>query len=228
MGELPSLAAMDAAFPAWVGLAFALLVLEAGVAAHALYRPASWTAGRWPVVIAPTIWTFALFLASYRAHGRVPASVAAHGPTAVWPVLVGQATRGMAMAALAILFAFAWYLYFVRADLVAAYHLLRDFYLYLIAAVVLGHGLPLYVRYTRYLYTVAQESTAKIFVISGGLLALILIVGMYLFALDTSQVGAASAAVQGALGVHVTVRDLWLLTLAVALYAWHIKWMAHH
>jgi len=114
-------------------------------------------------------------------------------------------------------------------DFTASYNLLRDVYVYTMFALVFFHGFLLYVRYMHYLYTMPDYvQPIKVIAASGGLGVLMLVVGGFLFLLDLYHFTNAPAALQPMLGLHVYARALYALTLALAAYAWHLRWIGDH
>jgi len=120
-------------------------------------------------------------------------------------------------------------LYLVNFDLVASYNLLRDVYVYTFFAMLFFHGLLLYVRYMTFLYQTPDHlQPLKVIASSLGVGLLILFLGGFLFLIDLYHLENAPAALQGTMGLHVYGRGLYLLSLALAAYAWHLRWIADH
>ncbi len=120
-------------------------------------------------------------------------------------------------------------LYLVDFDLVASYNLLRDLYIYTLVAMLFFHGLLLYVRYMSFLYqSPEQVQPLKVVASSVALGLVILIVAGFLFTLDIHRLEGAPPSQEGMLGLHVYVRSLYLLTLILAAYGWHLRWIADH
>ncbi len=111
----------------------------------------------------------------------------------------------------------------------AAYVLLKDVYAYTFA-VILIHGLVYYVRHMHWLYDEfgAADSPLKPIAASGGLAALIFIVAVIFIPMDVQGVNAAPEALRGLTGLHLYGRDLYLLSLTLGAYAWHMRWIADH
>ncbi len=125
--------------------------------------------------------------------------------------------------------AYAALLYLVQFDLTASYNLLRDIYVYTLFGMIFFHGMLLYVRYMHYLYSMPDFiQPIKVIAVSVGLGIVMLIVGGFLFLLDLYHFENAPAAIQPLLGLHVYARALYALTLALAAYAWHLRWIADH
>jgi hypothetical protein len=124
---------------------------------------------------------------------------------------------------------FGLLLYLVNFDLVASYNLLRDVYVYTFFAMLFFHGLLLYVRYVTFLYqTPDHVQPLKVMASSLGVGLIILFMGGSLFLIDLYHLENAPAAMQGIMGLHVYGRGLYLFTLVIAAYAWHLRWIADH
>ena len=124
---------------------------------------------------------------------------------------------------------YALLLYLVQFDFTASYNLLRDIYVYTLFGIVLFHGFLLYIRYMHYLYQMPDfVQPMKVISASVGMGVVILVGGGFLFLLDLYGFGNAPAALQPALGLHIYVRALYALTLALAAYAWHLRWIGDH
>ena len=124
---------------------------------------------------------------------------------------------------------FVLLLYLVNFNLVATYHLLRDVYIYTLVALLFFHGLLLYVRYMSYLYQTPEfVQPIKVVAASVGIAVVVLLVAGFLFTMDIHRLEVAPPAQEGMIGLHVYVRSLYLLTLLIAAYAWHLRWIADH
>jgi len=146
-----------------------------------------------------------------------------------WGVLsnVTAWSVGITIALNAILLALL--LYLVDFDLTASYTLLRDVYIYNAIGLLFFHGLLLYVRYMQVLYQTPDHlQPLKVVAASVGLGGVILFVGGFVFLLDWFQLVNTPPAQQGLLGLHVYTRALYALTLVIAAYAWHLRWIADH
>ncbi len=146
----------------------------------------------------------------------------------VLPQLVAQLGKGAMTVVAASVLCFVLYLYLVAFDLVAAFTLLNNIYVFTLAGAGLLHGLVTYVRYGRLLYQVKQDSWIKVLAVSGALAIVILGAAQFLMKLDIDWLYAAPAAQRGVVGLHVYGRDLYFFTLVLALYLWHARWMAQH
>jgi hypothetical protein len=120
-------------------------------------------------------------------------------------------------------------LYLTQFDFTASYTLLRDVYVYAVFGVCYFHGLLLYVRYMHYLYSMPDfVQPLKVISASVGVGVIMLVVAAFLFLLDFYHFENAATAIQPLLGLHVYVRALYALTLALGAYAWHLRWIADH
>jgi len=146
-----------------------------------------------------------------------------------WGVFSNVTTWSVGITIALNMIEFALLLYLVNFDLVASYNLLRDVYVYTFFAMLFFHGLLLYVRYVTFLdQTPDHLQPLKVVAASLGVGLIILLVGGFLFSIDVYHLENAPAAMQGMLGLHVYGRGLYLFTLAIAAYAWHLRWIADH
>jgi hypothetical protein len=74
----------------------------------------------------------------------------------------------------------------------------------------------------------ATDTPLKPIVASGGLAAVIFIVAILFIPMDVQGINAAPEALRGLTGLHLYGRDLYLLSLAIGAYAWHMRWIADH
>ena len=81
----------------------------------------------------------------------------------------------------------------------------------------------------------AQENTdtkglglLKRIAASGGIGVIIFVVVITFLPMDLQSINAASASLRGIVGLHIYGRDLYLITLALGAYAWHLRWIADH
>lgn len=146
-----------------------------------------------------------------------------------WGVLSNVAAWSIGMTLALNVIEFGLLLYLVNFDLVASYNLLRDVYVYTFFALLFFHGLLLYVRYVTFLYqTPNHVQPLKVIASSLGVGLILLFVGGFLFLIDLYHLENASTAMQGLMGLHVYGRGLYLFTLVIAAYAWHLRWIADH
>lgn len=146
-----------------------------------------------------------------------------------WGVLSNVTAWSMGITVILNMIEYGLLLYLVNFDWVASYHLLRDVYVYTFFAMLLFHGLLLYVRYVTFLYqTPHHVQPLKVVAASLGVGVLLLFVGGFLFVLDLYHLEKAPAAMQGLMGLHVYGRGLYLFTLAISAYGWHLRWIADH
>ena len=151
-----------------------------------------------------------------------------HYPRA-WGVFGRVTGLSIAIALVTNIIAFGLLLYLAEGDLIAAYNLLRDVYVYTFVGLVIFHGLLLYVRYLRYIYqTFGAPPPGKVIGASVGVGVLILLIVGFIFSIDLGQLELASAANQGISGLHTYGRALYLFTLMLAAYVWHLRWVGDH
>jgi hypothetical protein len=117
----------------------------------------------------------------------------------------------------------------VDFDLTASYMLLRDIYVYTALGLLFFHGFLLYIRYMHYLYSVPGfVQPMKVIAVSAGSGLVLLAAAGFLFLLDLYHWSSAPVAVQPIMGLHIYVRAIYALTLALTAYAWHFRWIADH
>ncbi len=224
--ELVPLLKQHRPFAILSSLGLSLLYLEEGWASYAFW-------GRLPqreaaVLIAlVTLMAFAGYLLSFFVPPLLVTDAWEH-PRA-WGILSNVTAWSMGFTIVVNVIALGLLLYLVSFDLVAAYNLLRDVYIYTLVAMLFFHGLLLYVRYMSYLYQTPEHvQPLKVVAASVGLGAIMLIVAGFLFTLDIHRLEGAPPSQEGLLGLHVYTRSLYLLTLILAAYAWHLRWIADH
>ncbi|HEX7589008.1 MAG TPA: hypothetical protein VF478_11885 [Anaerolineae bacterium] len=146
-----------------------------------------------------------------------------------WGVFINLAAWSAGIVAALNVILYALLLYLVQFDFTASYTLLRDTYVYTLFGMVLFHGFLFYIRYMHYLYQIPDfVQPMKVISASVGMGIVILLGGGFLFLLDLYGFGNAPAALQPAFGLHMYVRALYALTLALAAYAWHLRWIGEH
>ncbi len=141
-----------------------------------------------------------------------------------------QATGlGMAFVLVTHVLAFLLLLMLAGFNLDATYNVLKDVYVYTLLALLI-HGLVYYVRHMHWLYDQfgSADSPLKPIAASGGVAAMIFIVTIVFLPLDLQGINTAPEALRGLVGLNVYLRDLYLLTLALGVYAWHLRWIADH
>jgi hypothetical protein len=138
-------------------------------------------------------------------------------------------TQGLAITVMANAVAFFLLLSLAGFNLEAAYNLLKDVYVYTLVA-VLFHCLLYYVRHMHWLYDKfgGTDSPFKPIAASGGLGLVIFVAIITFLPMDLQSINAVSASLRGLVGLHVYARDLYLITLALGAYAWHLRWIAEH
>ncbi len=117
----------------------------------------------------------------------------------------------------------------VGFNLEAAPILLKDIYIYTLLA-VLFHALLYYVRQMHWLYDEfgGADSPLKPIAASGGLGAILFILIVVFLPLDLQSIQSAPAQLHAVTSLHIYVRDLYLITLALGGYLWHLRWIADH
>jgi hypothetical protein len=93
---------------------------------------------------------------------------------------------------------------------------------------VFAHLLVTYVRYGALLYAVKQDSWVKVLVTSAGLGIIICAAFVLLIGLDIAWLNGVTPEQRGLYGLHVYVRDLYFFSLVLAIYLWHVRWLADH
>ncbi len=207
-------------------LGLSLLYAEEGWAGHVFWghRPLNEALD---LIAMVTLVAFVGYLASFLIPPLLVADTWNH-PRA-WGILSNVTAWSVGITILVNAIAFGLLLYLVDFDLVATYNLLRDLYIYTLVAMLFFHGLLLYVRYMSFLYQTPEDvQPLKVVAASVGLGFIILIVAGFLFTLDIQRLDAAPPAQEGMLGLHVYARSLYLLTLILAAYGWHLRWIADH
>lgn len=112
-----------------------------------------------------------------------------------------------------------------RLDAIA--EILRSLTLYTIAAILIFHGLVIYVRYVRFLYEREMHESYKIVSFAGVSALLVLVVTLYLLQFDLGRMGGTLPDV-GWLSLHLTIRDVILLGMTIFVFAWHGTVLADH
>ncbi|MCL5951545.1 MAG: hypothetical protein M1132_07475 [Chloroflexi bacterium] len=207
-------------------LGLALLYAEEGWASYVFWPHRPFSQGVWLVVLIAAV-AFVGYLASFLIPPMLVSDTWDH-PRA-WGVLINVMAWSAGITVLVNIVIFALLLYLVNEDLVATYNLLRDIYIYTLAALLFFHGLLLYVRYMAFLYQTPDfVQPIKVVAASAGIAFVIFLVAGFLFTLDIHRLDSTPLSQQGLLGIHVYVRALYLLTLVLASYAWHLRWIADH
>lgn len=215
-------------YPFFVAVSFALAGLVAieawGVAQFAPPLPAGelWLWGIAAVLVTYAGNALAFLLTSQRVRPeKYPRPVGA---------FAAAAGQGMALTAITFVLVFLLLLKLVSFNLDLTVVLLKDIYFYALVAVALLHGLVYYVRQMHWLYEEfgGADSALKPIAASGGIGALILIITLFLLPLDLQTITNAPPELRGVTGLFIYGRDIYLITLALAAYAWHFRWIADH
>jgi hypothetical protein len=118
-------------------------------------------------------------------------------------------------------------IFLVDGSLDAIAELLRSLALYTLTVVILVHGLVVYVRYVRFLYEREMHESYKIVSFAGITAGIMMIVVLYLLQFDLGRMGGA-AVNQAWLSLHLTIRVILLLTMAIYVFMWHATVLADH
>lgn len=125
------------------------------------------------------------------------------------------------------LMALLGFVWLVWPDLVATYNLVKDVFIYMMTGVIYFHLIVAYVRYLTFLYRTKMDNTAKIMVAEVALALFTLVMGLYLLNLDVVNLATVRDPT-GLIGLHVTVRDIWMAVILIVSYGWHLKFVADH
>ena len=213
-------------FAIYSSLGLALLYAEEAWAGYSFWSARSGNEALFLIIVV-TLIAFIGYLFSFFVPPMLVAETWDH-PRA-WGVLsnVTAWSAGITIVVNGVIFVLL--LYLVNFNLVATYHLLRDVYIYTLVALLFFHGLLLYVRYMSYLYQTPEfVQPIKVVAASAGIAVVVLLVAGFLFTMDIHRLEVAPPAQEGMIGLHVYLRSLYLLTLLIAAYAWHLRWIADH
>jgi hypothetical protein len=141
--------------------------------------------------------------------------------------LSDQVLMGTVIFAVASATSLGIYLFLVWPNLVAAYNLIKDIFIYTIVGVVYYQVLVAFVRYLNFLYREKMDNAVKVMVVEAGLILLTLVLGLYLLTLDVMSL-ARVADPTGLIGLHIAVRDIWMTIIILVAYGWHLKRVADH
>ncbi len=118
-------------------------------------------------------------------------------------------------------------IFLVDGRLEAVGELLRSLALYAVVMIILYHGLTVYVRYVRYLYETEMHESYKIVSFAGVLSVIVMIVTLYLLQFDLGRMGG-NLPNQGWLALHLSIRDVLLLSMTFFVFFWHATVLADH
>jgi hypothetical protein len=141
--------------------------------------------------------------------------------------LSDQVLMGSAIFAVASAVSLGIYLFLVWPNLVAVYNLVKDLFIYTIVGIVYYQVLVAFVRYLNFLYREKMDNATKVIVFEVGLVLLTLVLGLYLLTLDILSL-ARAADPTGLIGLHISVRDIWMTIIILVAYGWHLKRVADH
>ena len=225
--SIPSFLAFDPVFALVITVALMALYLEDGVATYLLFsnrgrRSAGLLIGAAAVVTLVGYWCSFFVLRPVHAPNTGPTG------SVVWPRLVAQWPVAASVIVICSAVVYGLYLAVANLNLEAAYTLLKDLYLYTLIGAVLLHGVILYVRYAQFVYHVQQANFIKILATSGGLGALLLILTLYLLALNLRNLDHTRGKRQAILAFHLYARAMIAISIVIVIYIWHIRWLADH
>jgi hypothetical protein len=147
--------------------------------------------------------------------------------TPVLHYLIDQLALGVALVTTSSTAALLIYVYVVWPNLISVYHLIKDLFIYLATAIIYFQGLVAFVRYLQYLYVVKMHSAVKVIAVEVSLVLVTLVMGLYLVTADALSL-ARTPDPTGIVGLHITVRAIWLAVLVIVALGWHLKWVADH
>jgi hypothetical protein len=225
---VPPFLQFDPGFAVGVALAFALVYAEEGMATAVLFgrgASPSWTR---VVILAATGLTFIGYFLSFVTLAGVRAGNDHLRAAIVWPHLFSQWPIASLVVFLTTAVVYVLYLRLAEGNPVAAYTLLKDLYLYALVGAGLTHGLVLYVRYAQIVYMLHQDNFLKVLAVSGGIAVMLLVLTLYLLALNLRTLERVPESLRGAWGLHIYGRAILVITLVLLVYGWHARWMADH
>lgn len=212
-----------------VSAGFALLHAELAWFARAVSLPPGGVAGTdWAWIAAVGTIALAGYLLSFAPATAFAAPGAERQGSLVLPELTAQLGRSAGIVVVAAAACLVLSLYLAGFDPTTAYSVWNNTYVITLAGTAYLHGVVAYVRYGALLYSVRQDSWAKVMIASGGIGVLLFGSFVYLHSLNLGWLGATAPALHGLVGLHVFVRDLFFFTLALGIWLWHGRWMANH
>ncbi len=118
-------------------------------------------------------------------------------------------------------------IFVVKGDLGAIGEMIRSLTLYTLAVCVITQGSAIFVRYVQYLYEREMHQSYKIVTIAGITGVALIAITLYLLPFDLNQIGLNTPN-NGLLSLHLSIRDVWLLSCALVSFFWHISVIADH
>ena len=224
----PPLPGKHSGFTTFAALAFALLYTETGV--YSAYMAGrSLSPDTWLLLVAGFLLVGGGFGASWLLPGRQEAFPEGEfkDATPVLNYLIRQLSTGVALMALTTAATLVIYVYLSWPHLTVIANLLKDLFIYLMIGILYYQVVLVFVRYLNFLYKVKMDNALKVMVTEGVLALLTLVLGLYLLSLDVLRLSATPDPL-GLVGLHVTVRAIWVVVIIVAAYGWHFKWVADH
>jgi hypothetical protein len=225
---VPPFLRVDPGFAVGIALAFALVYAEEGIATAVLFGRGISPRRTGGVILAAALLTFFGYYLSFVALVGVRAGNDHLRAAIVWPHLFGQWPIAGLIILLTTAAVYALYLSLAGRNLVAAYTLLKDLYVYVLMGAVLTHGMVLYVRYGQVVYQLHQDNFVKVLAVSGGVGATLVVLALYLLVLNLRTLERVPDRLRGVWGLHIYGRAVLLITLTLLIYAWHARWMADH
>lgn len=210
-----------------MSIGFALIYAELAAFMHATVHALP-DGEAWTLIAAVYVIALAGHFGSFVPTRAYIVPESARQGSLILPELTSQLGRSIGIVLVTALACVGLTLYVAGFDPTAAYSILNNTYVFALAGGVFMHTLVAYVRYGALLYAVKQDSFLKVAVVSGLMAAIIVGSFVFLIQLDIAWLNAAPPALHGLYGLHVYGRDLFLFTLLMAAYGWHLRWMADH
>lgn len=225
--ELPPIVGVQNGLILFASIAFALLFAERGLYEY-LSAPRIATADAAIAIALSGLLVFVGMLASFLLPARaMPESDQTRWIPHTLEFLLGQG--GIAVACVVISFAAALvvHVYIAQLDLMRTAWLLRDDFMYIVLAAFIYHGFVLFVRYLGFLYQTGGADKLKVIAFEVAAMALLLIMGLYVYTMDTVQILRAGPN-EGLLALHLVVRDILLAIMVGYIITWQIGRAGDH
>lgn len=210
-----------------MSIGMALVYAELAAFMHATVR-ARPDGEAWPLIAAVYVIALAGHLGSFLPTRSYSVPEATYQASLILPELTAQLARGIGVTLVTAVACAGVTLYVAGFDPTAAYSILNNTYVFALIGGVFMHVLVSYVRYGALLYAVKQDSYVKVMVVSGLIAAVVVGSFVFLIQLDIAWLNSSPPELHGLYGLHVYGRDLFLFTLVMAAYGWHLRWMADH
>jgi hypothetical protein len=118
-------------------------------------------------------------------------------------------------------------IFVVKGNLGAIGEIIRSLALYTLTACIFLHGAILFVRYVQFLYEREMHQSYKIVTIAGVTAVALLILILYLLPFDLGRMGN-NVDNNGLLSLHLSIRDVWLISCSIYVFMWHLSVIADH